>query len=239
VALALEAVLALALVGAFCYGVFAYASRTEQFRMRSFEIEGPVTVDDLAIVAASQVSQQDNMLLLDCAAVASRIESLARIKRCSVQRIFPDRLHIRVEERTAVATVLVRNRLYEIDEACVVLGEMKSDGKHTGPYVDVKDLAFAQEGEVIDSELLREALRVLRAFRGSAMMADVAVSEISIKSGSDIRMYCDELPFELRWGRGDYERQVARLDVLWQQQGKELPCLEYLELRFGQHLACK
>jgi len=52
-------------------------------------------------------------------------------------------------------------------------------------------------------------------------------------------MYCDELQFEIRWGRDDVVQQARNLDVLWQQRGADLPCTSYLDLRFGQDLACK
>ncbi len=71
-------------------------------------------------------------------------------------------------------------------------------------------------------------------------MASVTpVDELAVYDDNDIRMYCATLPFEIRWGRGDYDVQARRLDILWQELEGRLPCTEYLDLRFGRDLACK
>ena len=49
----------------------------------------------------------------------------------------------------------------------------------------------------------------------------------------------DGLSFELGWAKGDFGRQVRRLEVLWGELDGELGCSEYLDLRFDADLICK
>lgn len=71
------------------------------------------------------------------------------------------------------------------------------------------------------------------------MAAQVNVSEISAARANEILMYCEELPFEIRWGRGDPVAQAERLDFLWNAKGGHLECAEYLDLRFDNDLVCR
>jgi len=82
-------------------------------------------------------------------------------------------------------------------------------------------------------------LAVWRAFGTTVMARDVTVSEISAAHENRICMYCDELDFEIRWGRDHFEKQAAKLNVFWLSQNKRVNCKDYVDLRFGNDVACK
>ncbi|HIJ66215.1 MAG TPA: hypothetical protein HPP77_09735 [Candidatus Hydrogenedentes bacterium] len=75
------------------------------------------------------------------------------------------------------------------------------------------------------------------------MAGHVTVSEIAAPHEDHIRMYCDELPFEIRWGRRDFVNEAHRLDLIWRETGHmervDPPCQEYLDLRFGNEPVCR
>ena len=98
---------------------------------------------------------------------------------------------------------------------------------------------FVQEGEVLEQGNLRAAMALWRTFDASDLRNALTVSELAVYGTDDIRMYCDEVPYELRWGRGHIERQVRRLEVLWSELDGVLGCAEYLDLRFDRDLVCK
>ena len=213
---------------------------SEVLAVSTIGIQGAVTIDEKAIVDACAITTADNLFLLDVEAARQRVLGMPHVKACRITRIFPDRVVISVSERHPEATVLIDNRAYEIDGECVVLRQLSLSDVHTGPYItNVPGLASVAPGGQLDSRALLEALAVWRAFSGISMARDVVVSEIAAVKHNDIRMYCDELPFEIRWGRGGYETQALRLDLLWNAKGKELPFDEYVDLRYGQDLACK
>jgi cell division protein FtsQ len=213
---------------------------SEVLAVATIGIQGAVTIDEEAIVDACDITTADNIFLLDVDAARERVLKMPHVKDCRVRRIFPDMVVISIEERHPEATVLIDNRAYEIDNECVVLCQLSMTAGHTGPYItNVPDLANVSPGEQLDARSLSEALAVWRAFSGISMAEDVVVSEIAAVKHNDIRMYCDELPFEIRWGRGDYQTQALRLDLLWNAKDKELNFDEYVDLRYGQNLACK
>lgn len=222
------------------YGLYAYAQATEEFRVTTMHVRGLDWVAEQDIMAASQVTTDDNLLFLNRSLVAQRVSELPGIESAGVEKMFPDTLLIEVKERKPFVSLVVRNNVYAVDRSGVVIRAEPRAGNHVGPLLtEVADISILELGDRIEDAAFREAMDVWDAFRTTAMAEQVAVSEIAAVATNDIRMYCVDLPFELRWGRGDYERQARRLDILWQERGDDLGCSEYLDLRFGEQVACR
>lgn len=222
------------------YGLYTYVYDSEYFRVKTIEVSGAHLLRAEDIVSASGISNEDNTLFVRSELVADRIETMPYIKSCVVTRTLPDVVSIAIEERFPVATLLVHNRPYEIDADLTVLRRLFADEPHTGPLISqVNNIGAIEPGMQLTQTPLRVAVDVWRAYSATAMAQDVTVSEIAALGSNDIRMYCDELPFEIRWGRDNIAQQAKNLEVLWQKRGPTLPCTEYLDLRFGQDLACK
>ena len=234
-----ESIVVIAVLGGLGYGVYAYAQSTEEFRVTAMHVRGLSWVPEQDIVAASELTTDHNLLFLSRSAVARKVEELPGIKYCHVEKLFPDTVIIEVEEREPVATVLVRNNLFAVDAEGVVIRREPTDGRHFGPMItEIPGLDFVEPGEALDTAPFLEALKVWYAFNTTAVSDELSISEIAALATNDIRMYCVDLPYELRWGRGNYGDQAKRLDILWQEAGDDLGCSVYLDLRFGEHVAC-
>ncbi|MCX5757381.1 MAG: hypothetical protein NTU83_02505, partial [Candidatus Hydrogenedentes bacterium] len=159
---------------------------------------------------------------------------------CKVTRHFPDCVASTVEEHMALATLMVNNRLFEVDDVGNVLRELEPDKPHVGPFITNADaLGYVEPGKKLDNHPVACALAVWRAFSQTAMARDVTVSEISAAQENRICMYCNELDFEIRWGCNNFEKQARKLDIFWRSQRKPVQCKNYLDLRFGNDVACK
>ncbi len=220
--------------------LYHYTNDSDYFRVKTIQIDGAHLLKAADIAAASGVSNEDNILLMDPGSVEARVEAIPYVKSCQVSRTLPDLVRIDIEERYPVATLLAHNHSYEIDAEMTVLRRLQNDSPNTGPLISqISDVGAVEPGVQLTQPPLRVALQIWQAFVETSMAKQVTVSEISAAGVNEIRMYCNELPFEIRWGRDDAARQARNLDVLWQQRGPDLPCTEYLDLRFGQDLACK
>lgn len=232
-----------ALVGGFCW----YVTQCDYLRVAFIGVKGAEVLDKQVIVNASGITRADNILFVDCDAVRERVEKLSYVKTCTVTREFPDFVIIDIVERKPVAILVVHNQPHEIDAECVVLRRVPWQSEYSAPVItQIPDLGTITPGDSLaDHQELIDALGVAQAFGKTRMSTDVTVSEIAARHVNDIRMYCNELEYEIRWGRratlgqDAFDRQAQRLDHLWVQKGRELDCKEYLELRFGRDLACK
>jgi len=222
------------------YGLYEYVYASGNFQLKSIQVVGARLLKAEDIVNAAGVSSEDNVIFIRSGLVADRVEAMPYIDSCKVTRTLPDTLTITITERYPIATLLVHNHPYEIDENMNILRRLLATEPHTGPLISqLADVGAVEPGVQLAQPPLRVAIEVWKAFAETSMARDVTVSEIAAAGTNDIRMYCDELPFEIRWGRDNVVQQAMNLDLLWQQRGPELPCVAYLDLRFGQDLACK
>lgn len=231
---------AMGILGGFGCGLATYVREGDFFRVRRIRVAGASQLDVSAIVRQSGITSSDNLLFLDNQAAARRVEENPYVNTCRVTRVLPDTVEIVIEERAPIATLLVHNRTFSISADGVVIEEIPIAVPHPGPLItDVPGLDVIEPGQKIDTPALPAAFAALSAFAQTDFSKTVTVSEVSARHENDIRMFCDELPFEIRWGRGDFTAQARRLDVLWKYKGKTLDFSEYCDLRFGRDVACR
>lgn len=235
----LSTLFALAVACAAAYAFYTYVNESTYFRIKMIKVTGTNLVDANDVVAASGVTSEDIILLLPTAEIRSKVTAMPYIERCRVTRVFPDMVSIAVEERVPVATLALRNQYFEIDADLNVLRKIEEHARHTGPLItQVPGLGTIEPGAKLEQPSLREAVDVWLAFRETHVAKTVTVSEIAAPSTSDVRMYCNELDYEIRWGRGRAIQQAANLDTVWEYKGGNLECTEYVDLRFDRDVAC-
>lgn len=235
----LSTVFAIAVACAAAYAFYTYLNESTYFRVKTVKVTGAHLVGPDEIVAVSGITSEDNILLLPTGEIGAKVNAMPFIERCRVTRVFPDMVSIAVEERIPVATLALRNQYFEIDANLNVLDNLDPRTSHTGPLVtQVPGLGNVEPGARLTQPSLREAVDVWLAFRDTTVAKDVTVSEIAAPSTSDIRMYCNELSYEIRWGRGQPIQQANNLDTVWQYKNGRLECKEYVDLRFDRDVAC-
>jgi len=235
-----ELILFFGVVTGGAYALYDYARTSERLRVKTIAISGAAVIDERDIIAETGITNVDNLLFLDIDAIQEQVQDMPYVKHCRVERDFPDRVVVTVVERTAVATLVVDSRLYLIDKDGVVLRELTPHEAPYGPLItQVQGIGYVSLGSRLDHKSLEAALAVWDGFSSTRMAQDVVVSEIAAPHEDHIRMYCDELPFEIRWGRNDFVNEAYRLDLIWEKTNHDPPCSEYLDLRFGDQPVCK
>lgn len=91
--------------------------------VQELTIEGNERVDQNEIRALVNISQGTNIWLVNLDRIAKRLETHPWVKSCGVQRIPPQRIHIRIEERKAVVFCLnpEDSMMYGVDVDGVIL----------------------------------------------------------------------------------------------------------------------
>ena len=99
----------------------ATASSEAGFVVRQVEIDGATNQPRLSIYREVLDGGSDSMLLADLDAMRERLVALPWVKDASIQRRWPDRLHIHIEERKPAALWQYKGRLRLIDAEGAVL----------------------------------------------------------------------------------------------------------------------
>lgn len=227
-------------LAAFLYWFALYVEQSGLFNVKAIQVDGADFLREDDIIAQAGVTNGDCIFLLRPEIIRRNVLAMPFVSTCRVNRVFPDRLEIAIKERVALATLLANNRLFELDQDCTVLRELGNEEAHVGPLITVEsELGYVEVGRQMPSDSLKNAVDVWRAFTRTSMAGDVTVSEICAEKGNKIGMTCDELNCEVRWGRGNIESQAWKLDVFWRSEKGRLPFREYIDLRFGNDVACR
>jgi cell division protein FtsQ len=230
-------------VGFLCglgYGLVTFAAESDHFRVKWIRVEGIGVLDEATIRDGCGLTQNDNLIFLNATDIRHRVEAIPYVRDCNVTCVFPDTVVIRITERQAVATLLVRNRFYAVDKEGRVLQQLGLDAEHPGPLITgPADLDVVEPGKQLNLEAYPEALEVWNAFSTTQAAKVLHLSEIAARTPNDIEIFFDDAPYKLCWGRGNYEQQAKRLDVLWTAKNGKLDCTQYLDLRFAEDLVCK
>lgn len=236
---AIRLALAFAAVSSIGYAISRYVMTSPRFQVRNIRVEGANVLREERIMEAAGITSADNVLLSDTEAIRERVAALPYVKRAEVQRVYPDTVVIRIEERVAAAILLVNNRAYEVDAEGVVLRAVNPVSAPAMPLItNVPNLPVLEPGTQIIEPAFYNALEVWRAFCSVPLSQELTLSELSAEAANTIRMICDEIPYEIRWGRTDFYLQAQRLEALWRQRGGVLPCAAYLDLRFDNDVVC-
>jgi len=221
------------------YGVYKYAIAPNTMRVKHILIDGGTVLSEPLIRDAAHITDSDTIWSVKTEEVRKRIMALPFVKECAVTSAMPSSIIIRVAERVPVAAVMVSNHVYEIDRECMALREVPPLSPPNGPLItNLPSLGALALGQTVKNPALDRALLLWDAFSASPMARELTLSEISAEAESMLFMYFNELPYETRWGRADFAAQVRRFEMLWREKGGRLPCLEYLDLRFDNDIAC-
>lgn len=236
----IQGVICAAIIGGFGYGLLRWSEDDAPYAVRVVRVEGLNRLEENAILEASGVDMGGNLFAINEADTAAAVERLPYVRSCSVERIFPETLVLRIRERAPVATLMVNSHAYEIDREGVVLREYAALEVPSPPYItNAPEMARVSPGDQLQHAAVHEALRVWTAFADTGMRTDVRVTELAAFHPDEIVMFAEEIPCEVRWGRGDYEVQAARLNVLWEELGRRFEFREYVDLRFGADIVCR
>ena len=213
----------------------------DSLRIRKEVVEGARIIPAQMIFALAKVQLKSSMYDVDIREVQQRILAQPFVKSATVNRQFPDGLHIRVEEREPIAS-LSGSQLRYVDADGVLLPYVQTSVQFDLPMISgIPTIEKAQVGDTISNKELFEAIGILQ----TAIAVDSAVyrmiSEINMNNGDDVVLYSSDLGLPIILGRGDVVRKLLMLQSFWnnivKSDGAEK--LRYADLRFEGQLVVK
>lgn len=201
-------------------GVSRWVAAHPYFALAAIEIRGAESVDDRTIVDWAGLEPGASLWRVDAADAEARLRSVPRLRAAYVERLFPDRVAIAVEEREPVAVVLARGGPLFVDAEAELFRPVEGEGIEGYPYVT--GLPHAAEGEptLAEIEQLRRAVRLALLWGSRAHWP--ALSEIRPEESGEIVAFPEENPMAIRFSDEidvDQFSRLASILALW--RGRE------------------
>ena len=142
--------------------------------LQQVSLTGHDNTTDIQVFDAIDLGQARTLLSFDGKAAQARVEALPWVARASIERVLPDRLEVRITERTAFAVWRLGDRAFLIDKTGRVLAPVKAQSVAALPQV-AGEGAAAEAAALVDTacglSATRAPGRACRAGRRAALDA--------------------------------------------------------------------
>jgi cell division protein FtsQ len=117
-------------VGTISGGIYFFSdkitkSKNTEFCIKKIEFDGNDRVKDVILLKISGLKYKSNIFALSVHEVKRKLENIAWVKSAIVQKKLPDTIYVRIAERTPIAILQSKYKLYLIDTEGKIL---KNDG---------------------------------------------------------------------------------------------------------------
>ena len=225
------AAVVLGLTGYGVYRVARFAAAQLVFENPRFAI-ARITVENDGGMTPAQVLQfagvrvGQNIFAVDLVQVQRNLELIPLVERVEVRRMLPQRLHLRVRERVAVARLRPANRewseaVFFIDRAGVVMKPIKlANGtllqpQTAGPVPQLTGVTLAdfRVGRPVESEQIHRALDLLNRLAQTAAGALLEVEQIDLSKPRHLTVTTRQR-MQVRFDGEPFAPQLRRLNAI-------------------------
>lgn len=217
----------LMVVGSFLVVQLLLAS--DMFRVDQVSVQGGDHLSDAQIVALSDVRVGLNTFDLDLELIGNKIAENPWVRNAWVQRVFPRRIDIRVEERKPVAIINL-GYLYYLDEQGEVFKVLDADDSLDFPVVtgfDYQKIKQCDSGCATD---LHKVVALLQDLRQRQAFRLDQISEIHREAAGGFALFTLNGGVKIRLGRDQFGRKLNRLERIYTELEPRLPILDYIDL---------
>lgn len=201
-------------------------------------LEGNRIVEANELFQLAQVKRGASIYDVDLKAIQRNLLSHCYVKEAIVERNLPSTIELTVVERTPIALVN-RSDIVYLDEDGVILPHSISKALFDLPVLSgLKMSASPSYGSVVKDSDAHEALEILKAAKLVNSELYHLISEIQVRSDSDLVLYTAEGGVPVIFGDGNIADKLVRLDEFWNQVIRErgLQNLQYVDLRYDDQI---
>lgn len=185
---------------------------TNTFSIKTIEVESELTPEE-EVRVLSGIRTGRNILLLNTDTVRDNLLKDARIDRAQVEKIYPNKINIKINERKPFAVVTYQGQYLILDETAKII--QITDQKPDLPLIDGFVLTRAITGEHVatsDSNLFAQALNIVQLY----YQTDLENIRISFEDAQVVLYPVQTL--QVKFGRAEnVERQFSNFMEVYRQ----------------------
>lgn len=202
------------------------------FRVRRVHANGNSHVSKNEILKRAHIPLSKKIWSIDLQQVEMNILENRFLKSVCVFRVFPDAIHIEIEEKKPIALLKVYGSLYVLDEEGVLLPS--SPQYYDLPVVSGPVRSSLQIGWPVNSVEIQNAIHFLRFVMEERPRLYADISEVITGKKEGLCVYLSSVRTLVKIGEGEFERKVPYLDAVLEeiQRDSFINEVKYLDLRF-------
>jgi cell division protein FtsQ len=209
---------------------------TPTFHVSRVLVRGNDRLSTGEVLALVDGVEGQNTLTLDLDRWRARLLASPWVEEASLRRVLPSRVEIDIRERRPIGLGRIRQTLYLIDPAGVVIDEYGPNYADLDlPIVDGLAGRPGDDAGLVDEDRADLAARVIAALQSRPDLA-AKVSQIDVTDAHDAVVILDGDPAMLRLGEADFvERLQSYLDLAPALR-ERVARIDYVDLRFDDRL---
>ncbi|MCJ7508352.1 MAG: FtsQ-type POTRA domain-containing protein [candidate division Zixibacteria bacterium] len=208
-------------------GTFIFLTNFPGFGIKTIQIEGNQKVSDLDILNLCPVKLGQNFFKVDTDEISKKILSEPRIETVNIERLFPQRILIRLSEKKPIYLINLGNMYGLTQRGEIIPLEENLDL----PVVNVVSLKKVTLYHKIKDRKIDFALSLHNSLAKIDANILNLISEVNLKEKDNVILYLVPRGAKVFLGCGEFEKKLIRLSLILREE-KEFEKIEYVDLRF-------
>jgi cell division septal protein FtsQ len=233
---ALKFMLAILILTGFIVG-YRVAASAALFQARLIDVTGAsrTSAEEIQLLTRRAVART-GVWRADLSAISAELSRLPGVRRAVVTRVLPDRIRVRITERSPVAVIRTSSGHFVwVDEEGVTLGEMKPEDRMPEFFIRGWNEEAGEDERAENVERVKKYLELVREWDAAGLSA--RVSEVTLNDLRDVRAQLagDDSQVEVRLGSQDPgpRLQIALQALDTYKQTPRGASITYVDLQTG------
>jgi len=212
--------------------------------VNKIEIEPAGKFSEYNIRQATGLELGENLWTLNLPQITRDLEKLPYVSSARVERHFPDRVVIRLQERVPVVKIvgidvdLGSRQPFYLDHECIVLKPREDEPPPTPPLPEVIGLTNAElePGVRLEQPVLASALKILNAIKyTSELNTSIDIRSIDLSQPLSIKMVTTR-DMSITFRPDCIEQQLMRLTAIFERYGNDPRTIHTVDLTPDQNV---
>ena len=194
--------------------VYAHLLENSSFRVREIEVTGCQKIPRESLLSLASIEGMPNLFTLRLKEIAKRLEAHPWIEGVRVEKAFPNKVRIAVEERKPMA-ILQLEDLYYVDAKGVVFSRVGEGDGYNYPFLTGLNRQAMEKESNESKRLILSALELLWSVEKERRFPLGDISEIHVDKVSGIQCFSKAEGIEVWMGWDHFVEKLQRLSLVW------------------------
>ncbi|APG28881.1 hypothetical protein A7E78_14200 [Syntrophotalea acetylenivorans] len=208
------------------------------FAVTSVRVENSQRLKQEEVLALSDIEQGSNIFDLDLNMIGAKIEENPWVASARVERVFPNEVTIRIQERQPQAIVRL-GYLYYVDIDGEIFKMLDAGDRLDYPLISGIDRQLLLDNPEQARELLLGALGLLDELSERRVFSLDQVSELRVTAQEGITLYTYRGGVPVRFGHNGYSTKLDRLERIYRELRPRLASIDYIDLNVVERVIVK